>query len=156
MSKFKKDKSKAQPGVSTASLPDIVFMLLFFFMVTTTMKEVTKQVEVRPVKASESQKIRKKSLVDYIYVGALLDKAKGNAYAIQLDDQLYPDERGIQSWKTEQLEKRSQQERGEVVTSLKIDKKARMGVVSKIKEELRDVNALKINYSANKDIRPTY
>jgi len=151
MSKFRKKNKRSGGGISTASLPDIVFMLLFFFMVTTTMKEISKQVEVRPVKASESQKIRKKSLIDYIYVGPLLDKNRGNAIAVQLDDQLYPDARNIKAWKTEQLEKRSQQDRNEVVSSLKIDKFTKMKIVADIKENLRDVNALKINYSAGKE-----
>ena len=156
MSKFRKKEKRNAGGISTASLPDIVFMLLFFFMVTTTMKEISKQVEIRPVKASESEKIRKKSLIDYIYVGPLLDKSRGNAIAIQLDDQLYPDARSIQNWKTEQLEKRSQQEKNDVVTSLKVDKFTKMKIVADIKEELREVNALKINYSAAKEATPLY
>ena len=151
MSKFKKKGSRSGAGISTASLPDIVFMLLFFFMVTTTMKEISKQVDVRPIKASESSKIRKKSLVDHIYVGPLLDKNRGNAIAVQLDDQLYPDARNIKVWKMEQLEKRNQQERNEVVSSLKIDKFTKMKVVADIKEELRDIHALKINYAAGKE-----
>lgn len=151
MSKFKKKGSRPGAGISTASLPDIVFMLLFFFMVTTTMREISKQVEVRPIKASESSKIRKKSLVDHIYVGPLLDRTRGNAIAVQLDDQLYPDARNIKVWKMEQLEKRSQQERNEVVTSFKIDKFTKMKIVADIKEELRDIHALKINYAAGKE-----
>lgn len=154
MSRFRK-KEKKSVGISTASLPDIVFMLLFFFMVTTTMKEISKQVEIRPIKVSESVKIRKKSLIDYIYVGPLLDKSRGNAIAVQLDDQLYPDARNIKVWKMEQLEKRSQQEKNEVVSSLKVDKFTKMKIVADIKEELREIHALKINYSAGKDI-PIY
>lgn len=41
MAKFKKDGKRETPAISTASLPDIVFMLLFFFMVSTTMREVS-------------------------------------------------------------------------------------------------------------------
>ena len=40
MSKFRKGGKKSMAAISTASLPDIVFMLLFFFMVTTVMREV--------------------------------------------------------------------------------------------------------------------
>jgi biopolymer transport protein ExbD len=69
MSKFqRKDKGK-MPGISTASLPDIVFMLLFFFMVSTTMREVTINVRQRLPSATEVRKLEKKSLVSYIYIG---------------------------------------------------------------------------------------
>ena len=70
MSKFKKGGGKSMPAISTASLPDIVFMLLFFFMVTTVMRETTLKVEVSPPEATEVKKMEKKSLVSYIYIGS--------------------------------------------------------------------------------------
>ncbi|MDD4150929.1 MAG: biopolymer transporter ExbD, partial [Bacteroidales bacterium] len=72
MSKFGKKKKKASVGISTASLPDIVFMILFFFMVTTVMREVELKVELTNSdlpQATEIKKLEKKSLVSYIYVG---------------------------------------------------------------------------------------
>ena len=64
-----KRKKKDMPAVSTASLPDIIFMLLFFFMVSTTMKEVDLNVVVKPAQATELVKLEKKELVTFIYVG---------------------------------------------------------------------------------------
>ena len=61
MSKFKKDTGKDTPGISTASLPDIVFMLLFFFMVTTVMRETTIMVKQTMPEATEIKKLEKKS-----------------------------------------------------------------------------------------------
>ena len=78
MSKFKKDNNKDTPGISTASLPDIVFMLLFFFMVTTVMRETTIMVKQSLPQASEIQKLEKKSLVSYIYIGSPL-----KSYSVQ-------------------------------------------------------------------------
>ena len=69
MSKFRNKDNKGTPAISTAALPDIVFMLLFFFMVTTVMRETTLFVEVMIPKATEIKKMEKKSLVSYIYVG---------------------------------------------------------------------------------------
>ena len=67
MSKFKK-KKKGMPGISTASLPDIVFMLLFFFMVTTVMRETELKIKKPTLpKATEIKKLERKSLVSYIY-----------------------------------------------------------------------------------------
>ena len=88
MSKFKKKKSGGQPAISTASLPDIVFMLLFFFMVTTVMREVTLKVEVKTPKATEVNKLERKSLVSYIYIGAPIKSLQsqfGTADRIQLN-----------------------------------------------------------------------
>ena len=69
MAKFRKNKKGGQPAINTASLPDIVFMLLFFFMVSTTMKEVDLKVTVRAAEATELEKLEKKELVTFIYVG---------------------------------------------------------------------------------------
>jgi len=74
MSKFRKKGGKELPPISTASLPDIVFMLLFFFMVSTTMREVTYMVQIKLPEATELSKLEKKSLVSYFYVGEPLLK----------------------------------------------------------------------------------
>lgn len=79
MSKFKKKSGGGTPAISTASLPDIVFMLLFFFMVTTVMREVTLKVKNEKPFATEIKKLERKSLVTYLYVGKPKD-----AYAPQL------------------------------------------------------------------------
>ena len=63
MSKFRKKGGKDLPPISTASLHDIVFMLLFFFMVSTTMREVTYKVQIRLPEATELSKLAKKSHV---------------------------------------------------------------------------------------------
>ena len=66
MSKFRKGGKKGIPGVNTSALPDIIFMLLFFFMVATTMKEVDMQVEVVKPEASQAIPIENKEDVDFI------------------------------------------------------------------------------------------
>ena len=66
MARFRKNGSKELPEISTASLPDIIFMLLFFFMATTSMKEVTYMVSIRVPEATELTKLEKKSLVKYM------------------------------------------------------------------------------------------
>ena len=94
MSKFRK-KKKGMPALSTASLPDIVFMLLFFFMVTTTMRETDLLIDSpRLPSASEVKKLERKSLVSTIYVGKAKDPKYGTGYnRIQLNDKIAtPDE----------------------------------------------------------------
>jgi len=152
MSKFRKNGKKELPAISTASLPDIVFILLFFFMVTTTMREVTYKVRIKLPSATELSKLEKKSLVSYIYVGEPLQeyqKTYGIAPRIQLNDQFAGIE-DIQNYIIAEREARAEEERPLMITSLKIDENTRMGIVNDIKQELRKAAALHINYSSRK------
>ncbi len=90
MAKFKSSNKKGLPEISTASLPDIVFMLLFFFMVSTTFREMPMKVQIIKPEATEIKKLEKKSLVSYIYVGKpmlMFQKTYGTEPRIQLNDQ---------------------------------------------------------------------
>ena len=148
MSKFRK-KKKGTPGISTASLPDIVFMLLFFFMVTTVMRETEMKIKKPQLpKATEIQKLEKKSLVNYIYVGKSKDgSTKGDK--IQLNDAIKSVD-DIPDFIFQVRTKHSEEEIPKLTTSIKADVDANVGTISDIKEKLRDVNALKINYSTLK------
>ena len=152
MSKFRKSGSKELPAISTASLPDIVFMLLFFFMVSTTMREVTLNVKVKLPEATELSKLEKKSLVSYIYVGEPKQqfvKTFGIAPRIQLNDQ-FANVEDIQDYVIAEREARDEAEQKFMITSLKIDENTKMGIVSDIKQELRKSAALHINYSSRR------
>ena len=150
MAKFRKKGSKGTPGISTASLPDIIFMLLFFFMVTTTMREATLLVKIRPAQASEVQKLEKKSLVDYIYIGPPIKKAYGTESRIQLNDQFATDIRDIREFVELGRSQRDEADKKLITTSLKVHKETKMGIVTDVKQELREVGAFKINYSTAK------
>ena len=69
MGKFNKTGKREMPALNTSSLPDLIFTLLFFFMIVTTMREVTLKVEFKVPQATELEKLEKKSLVTFIYVG---------------------------------------------------------------------------------------
>lgn len=152
MSKFRKNGKKGQPAISTAALPDIVFMLLFFFMVTTVMRETSlKVINVTP-KATEVDKLERKTLVSYIYIGKpikALQGAFGTAPRIQLNDAFKTKEDIVQFVEMEKNE-RNEAERNMVTWSLKVDKDTKMGIVTEVKQELRKADALKINYSTKK------
>jgi len=152
MSKFRKNKKKSQPAISTASLPDIVFMLLFFFMVSAVIKNDNIKVEISQPKASEITRLKKKSAVEYVYAGKPLDaSAYGNQTAIQLDDEIVPNESLIVPWVQKKRTERSEREIKEMIAALKVDKTVKMNTVSKIENELRNANQLKICYLTNKD-----
>lgn len=155
MSKFaRKGKSKGVPPISTASLPDIVFMLLFFFMVSTTLKETNVMVKAKLPEATEVVKLEKKSLVSYIYVGAPKMQWQGlfgTDSKIQLDD-AFAEVEGIQDYIAAEREKRDEKERPKMTVSLKADEKTKMGIITDIKTELRKASALKLNYSTRKRV----
>lgn len=156
MSKFKESGSKETPAISTASLPDIVFMLLFFFMVTTTIRDVSLLVKLKLPEATELTKLEKKSLVSYIYVGPPQPqyvKVYGTEPRIQLNDQ-FAKVSDIPDYILAERASRNEAEIPFMVTSLKVDEFTKMQIVGDIKQELRKSAALHINYSsraANKE-----
>jgi len=156
MSKFNK-KKKGIPAVNTASLPDIVFMLLFFFMVTTTMRE-TDLVIKKPVlpQATEVKKLEMKSLVSTIYVGKSKD-AKIGGDKIQVNDKII-DVNDVPAFIFAERASRSEEEQKYMTTSIKADKEANVGTILDIKEQLRDINALKVSFSTTKgsDLKSNY
>jgi len=147
MAKFGK-KKKGMPAVNTAALPDIVFMLLFFFMVTTVMRETELKIQTPALpSADQVKKLEKKSLVSYIYVGKSKDGTPGDK--IQLNDRISSVD-DIRSFIYAERAQRSEAEIPLLTTSIKADSKSSVGTITDIKIELRDVNALKVNYSTLK------
>ena len=152
MAKFRKEGGKKLPAISTSSLPDIIFMLLFFFMTTTSMKEVTLMVDQKMPEATELQKLEKKSLVRYIYIGTPKrehQKNFGVESRIQLDDAFANSIGEVQNYIAEKRAAMKEEDQPYMIVSLKVDKDTRMGVVTDVKQALRKAYALKINYTAN-------
>ncbi len=149
MSKFKKKKGGDLPAISTASLPDIVFMLLFFFMVATVMRQNTLMIKNTLPYADQIQKLDKKDRVMYIYAGKPSDRYQdkyGKQARIQLNDKFATVEE-IKAFVLAERASKRQELQNVLTTALKVDGETNMGLVSDIKQELRDVNALKINYT---------
>ncbi|MGB2129057.1 MAG: ExbD/TolR family protein [Flavicella sp.] len=152
MSKFGK-KKKGVPAVNTAALPDIVFMLLFFFMVTTTMRETDLLIKSPKLpNASEVKKLEHKSLVSTIYVGKSKpeDQAKfGSGDKIQLNDKIAT-VNDVANFIYSEQAKHNPEEIPYMTTSIKSDIDCGVGTIHDIRIELRDINALKISYSTRK------
>ncbi|MBR3699368.1 MAG: biopolymer transporter ExbD [Bacteroidales bacterium] len=149
MGKFRKEGKKEVPQVSTSSLPDIVYMLIFFFMITTSMRDVELRVKTALPKATEIAKLEKKALVSSIYIGPPRDAKLGTESRIQLNDQFArPDD--IADWVLQEREARNEADRPFLTTALKVHKETRMGIVTDVKQELRKVGAFRINYTTLK------
>ena len=149
MSRFKKKKDGELPAVSTASLPDIVFMLLFFFMTVTVMKDSSLMVQNELPFASELQKLDKKDRVIYIYAGkpsARYQDTYGTSAKIQLNDK-FADVSDVAAYVLAERAQKREELQNVLTTALKVDMETNMGLISDIKQELRKVNALKINYT---------
>ena len=152
MSRFKSKKTKGTAAINTSSLPDIIFMLLFFFMVTTVMREVTLKVKTKLPMATEVQKLEKKSLVSYIYIGPPTNSRQyGTNSRIQLND-TFANVDDIQEFVAKEREDRDEADKKFITTSLKVDGLTKMGIVTDVKQELRKAGALKINYSTRKGV----
>ena len=149
MAVMKKKGGKETPAITTASLPDIIFMLLFFFMVSTTMKEQEVKVDYTLPSATELHKLEKKSLVSYIHFGVPKKEQVekyGTAPRIQLNDS-YRTTRDILEFVAAERDKLTEGDRPAMTISLKADENIMMGPITDVKQELRRANALKISYA---------
>ncbi len=149
MSKFKKKGEGGTPAISTASLPDIVFMLLFFFMVVTVMRDNSLKIENELPFADQVEKLDKKELVMYIYAGKPSERYQrqfGTEARIQLNDK-FASVNDIRQFVLEERRTRREELQNKLITALKVDKETNMGLVSDIKQELRKLEALKVNYT---------
>lgn len=151
MAKFTK-KSKASTSISVASLPDIVFILLFFFMVTTVMREQDILVEQKLPAASQLQKLQKKTLISYIYIGKPKNVGLyGTEPLIQANDALLNPADLVQ-WVNQERDLLPESDRGLITISMKADKDVKMGPISDVQSELREADARRVLYAATKKI----
>ncbi len=144
MAVMKKKGNKGLPPISTASLPDVIFMILFFFMVSTTMRDQELLVRYKLPEATEVQKLEKKSLASYIHIGQ-------PSLAIQLNDS-YRTTKDILDFIAAERDKLNESDRASMTVVLKADANTKMGIVTEVKQELRRANALKISYAASKSM----
>jgi biopolymer transport protein ExbD len=157
MAKFRKGGKKEIPTISTASLPDIVFMLLFFFMVSTVIRETSLKVANTVPGATEVKKLEKKSLVSSRYIGKPRQQFQGmfgTEPRIQLNDS-FAKVSDIRDYIVTERQQMDESDRPKMVTSLKVDEDTKMGIVTDVKQALRKASALKINYSA-REVKQVY
>ena len=151
MAKFGK-KSNTSQDIPTAALPDIIFMLLFFFMVTTVLRETDILVKQQLPRAVQLTKLERKSLVSYIYFG---EPKQTNLYGkepkIQVND-VFVEVSDIVLFVNQEKDKLNEAERDQITMSMKVDVDSKMGIVSDVQQELREANARKVLYSSIKSV----
>ena len=151
MKLLKRNKKDGSPTISTASLPDIVFMLLFFFMVSTVTRKDTIMVSNNLPKADQIEVLGKRDPIMYIYVGVPSSRYNyaGSQTTIQLNDRFSKIE-DIPAFIMSERSKKDEQLHNQMITALKIVEQTKMGIVTEVKKQLREMNALKINYITKK------
>ena len=145
---FKKKTSREMPEMNTSSLPDLIFTILFFFMIVTTMREVTLKVKFTTPQGTELEKLGKKSTVSFIYIGPPTDALRaqmGSGTRIRLNDR-YAEAREVMDFVAQ--ERQGMTNQAEQTISIKADVRTQMGYITDVKEVLRKSWALRINYSA--------
>ncbi len=154
MAVMKKKGNKGLPAISTASLPDVIFMILFFFMVSTTMRDQEVLVRFKLPEASEVQKLEKKNLVSYINIGQptpSMQAKYGTATQIQLNDS-HKTAKDIGDFIAAERDQLNEADRSQMTVCIKSDQFTKMGMITDVKQELRRANALKISYAATKSL----
>ena len=152
MSLFRRH-SHEMPGLNTASLPDLIFSVLFFFMIVTHMRKETLKVQYRVPQGTELTRLTKKSAVSYIHIGRPTNArypAKALIFdgsCIQLNDK-YVTPREIIDYISAEKSSLSPEDQQLMTVSIKADKATKMSVINEVKQALRQAKALKINYSA--------
>ena len=145
MAVFRNKTKDHKVAITTAALPDIVFILLFFFMVVTVFRKDSPILKTSVPGASQNQKIHDKSLVINLYVGFPKDKKLGTEPLVSGEDFLMrPDE--IPQYIEAQRSLRPANEQGKLIVNLKVDQRVKMGIIQDVKQALRKVDARKINY----------
>lgn len=155
MSLFRRTRRQV-PQLNTASLPDLIFTVLFFFITVTHMREVTVKVKYQTPEGTELTRLVKKSAVTYIYIGKPTDEMRrtvGDKTRVQLNDKIVSTN-DITDYVAEERENMSPEDMQAMSVSIKADRGTEMGIISDVKQALRKAGALRISYSATqKDVK---
>ena len=152
MSRFNKNGGREMPEMNTSSLPDLIFTILFFFMMVTTMREVTLQVKFDKPVGTQLEKLARKSCTSFIYVGKPTEALRsqfGTGTRIQLNDK-YAEPAEVYDYVRAERSNLGESDQPFFTVSLKCDHETPMGIITDVKQVLRKAYALKIVYSANK------
>ena len=138
------------PGLNTASLPDLIFSVLFFFMIVTHMQKVAVKVQFRTPQGTELTRLTKKTAVTDIYIGkpeGNLQKTIGTATRIQLNDK-FGNLDDVVDYISAERERMSPEDQQQMTVSVKADRTTKMSIIDNVKQALRKAKAYRISYSA--------
>ena len=144
-----KSKTKAETTFSTSSLPDIVFQLLFFFMVSATIQKDDNQIKPVLPEADNFTRAEKKLLLKELFIGERLATDMKGQMSIS-DGERYINIAQVPQWASEQKSSLPEQYQDQMIVLLRADEEVRMGMIGDIQEKLREAGARKIIYRTKK------
>ncbi len=147
-----RNRRREVPMLNTASLPDLIFTVLFFFMVVTHMRKVTLKVKYTVPQGTELTRLTKKSAVTYIYIGRPVGIKDGvcDGGCVQINDKIVsPND--VTDYISAERERMSPDDRARMTVSIKADRNTPMWLVTQVKMALRKANVRRISYSAQKE-----
>lgn len=137
---------RSVPTLNTSSLPDLVFTVLFFFMIVTHFRKTDVKVKYREPVGTELTRLANHSAVSYIYIGTPMN-AKSAAKIIQAGDR-YATPADIMAFVERERSQMSESERSQMIVTIKADRSTPMSMINEVKRSLRKAGALTITYSA--------
>ena len=148
--KFYRGRNHEIPALNTASMPDLIFSILFFFMLVVHMRKTTVHVKYQVPMATELSRMYNNSNIQHIYIGRPINKlgqVEGEKMVIQLNDNIttIPE---IKKYLIQLSAALPQEQRKQLSISIKADRNADMGTIMDLKQALREANVLNVNFTA--------
>lgn len=136
------------PGLNTASLPDLIFTVLFFFMIVTHMRKTELKVRFQVPQGTELTRLEKKSAVSYIYIGHATGSPGDKRFQVQMNDKVVASPAELEAYVRSERAAMAPEDLRRMTVSIKADKATPMGIVTDVKLALRQAKALRVSYSA--------
>ncbi len=133
------------PELNMAALPDLIFTVLFFFMIVTHMRDVEKRVSYEIPVGQKMEQVGHQKNVVYIYIGKPADGSSDN-YQIQLGDRVATVAE-IPAYIKEEVRQMSEEDKERLTVCIRADRGTPMGLLGAVKQQLRDAHALNVAYS---------
>ena len=155
MSRFKRQRNRQVPGLNLASMPDLIFTVLFFFMIVTHMRDVDPKVHYQVPQGTELEKEVNKAGLVYVFIGKPVD-AQGRQLSdetrIQMGNRyITVDEIGKEIAK--ERDHMSEEDRQRLTVCIRADRNTEMGIINDVKQALRKSYALNISYAASERLK---
>lgn len=146
MGMFRKTR-RAVPELNTSSLPDLIFTVLFFFMIVTHMRKVAVKVKYKVPAGTELTNLARRTTTNYLYIGQPMEVKDGDQPVIQLNDKIVTVDE-VENYMKRERKSLPEEDRQRMEVSIMADRNTPMGLISDLKLALRKADALKINYTA--------
>ncbi len=149
MSLFRK-RERRVPELNTSSLPDLIFTVLFFFMIVTHMRSTEAGVDYTMPQGAQLEELEKRDGVYYIYIGRPVGVEKGSSadtVCIRMNGQTVSPA-DIKAFMEAERAMMAADEQQRMTVNITIDRSVKMGIVNDVKQALRSSSPVRINYEA--------